>query len=394
MTEIVTIPDKIRTSDIPDSELNTIGKFSKKVIHHNAGAPTVADDTGLGYAVGSIWVDSTNGDMYTAVSVTAEDANWKNMDGDNVNDPFTLQGSTYGFYCGGDGPVRSEKITRITFAAPNDASDVAEMIGHRSQLYDGSCRNTTHSFICGGYTSPGYGSNPGGRYDIIERFSLTAPHAGADVGEMTEQKAVGASLTDGTTGLLCGGGTPGSLDKIEQFTLGGSPITATDTSAELITARNVVTGLSDAAGAKGYVVGGENPGPAQKIDSIEGVPIGISPGGSTSDYGELSTVWGWGGGSQSPTHGYIMGAYNPSLTDAIEKFPFATSGSTTDVGELSQAMANTAGCQGPAFLLSMGAQGPLGSLDRIDKVTYPSDAGGTDVGNLVDALMHGYGTEV
>ena len=28
MAEIVTIPDKIKTSDIPDSELNTIGKFN------------------------------------------------------------------------------------------------------------------------------------------------------------------------------------------------------------------------------------------------------------------------------------------------------------------------------------------------------------------------------
>ena len=44
MAEIVTIPDKVKTSDIPDSELNTIGKFSKKVIHHNAGAPTAANE--------------------------------------------------------------------------------------------------------------------------------------------------------------------------------------------------------------------------------------------------------------------------------------------------------------------------------------------------------------
>ena len=91
MAEIVTIPDKVKTSDIPDSELNTIGKFSKKVIHHFAGAPTAADDTGLGYAVGSIWVDSTNGDVYTCTVATAEDATWINMEGDSIN-LFQMQG--------------------------------------------------------------------------------------------------------------------------------------------------------------------------------------------------------------------------------------------------------------------------------------------------------------
>ena len=250
--------------------------------------------------------------------------------------------------------------------------------------------------MCGGFTSPGYGSNPGGRYDVIGRVSLTSPYAETDVGEMTETKDTGSSLTDGTKGLLCGGQTGPNThtDMIEQFTLGGSPITATDTSSELSGAINASASVSDAPAAKGYIMGGQLSPPAPTQSTIEGIPIGISPGGSTSDYGELSASFRESAGAGSPTHGYNWMGQNPSYVNAIEKFPFATSGSTTDVGELSQAMANTAGCQGPAFLLSMGAQGPLGSLDRIDKVTYPSDAGGTDVGNLVDALMHGYGTEV
>ena len=74
MTEIRTIPEKIIASGVKNTSIDTIGKFSKKVIHHNAGPPTAADDTGLGYAVGSIWVDTANGDMYTATDVTAEDA--------------------------------------------------------------------------------------------------------------------------------------------------------------------------------------------------------------------------------------------------------------------------------------------------------------------------------
>jgi hypothetical protein len=122
MAEIRTIPEKILASGIKDTSIDAVGKFSKKVIHHNAGAPTAADDTGLGYAVGSIWVDSTNGDMYTAVSVTAEDANWKNMEGDNVNDPFVAQGTTYGWIAGGSvdpisGVGSLDSITQFNFAS-------------------------------------------------------------------------------------------------------------------------------------------------------------------------------------------------------------------------------------------------------------------------------------
>jgi len=389
-------PDQIQTHEIKDATLE-VGKFSKKVVHVAAGAPAASNDTGEGYEQGSIWVDSTNGDMYVCTDHSAEDASWANMEGDDINPPFTLQGSTYGFYVGGDGPVRSDKVTRLTFAAPNDASDQAEMIGHRTNLFKGSCRNETHSFITGGYTYPGYGSNPGGRYDQIERMSLTAPYAGADVGEMTLARDLGSSLTDGTKALLVGGtgGSPAvRQDVIEQFTLGGSPITASDTSSELSGASRAHAGVSDSASAKGYIAGGTSP-PGSTFDTIEGVPIGIAPGGSTSDYGELSSAWQGGGGSQSSTHGYIMGGYSPSATDNIEKYPFGTSGSVTDVGEMSQAMGNPAGCQGPSNIFILGGiSNPGVTQNRIDKFSYPSDANASDVGNLVDALHYGYGTEV
>ena len=85
MAEIRTIPEKILASGIKDTSVDAVGKFSKKVIHHNAGAPTTAADTGLGYIAGSIWVDSTNGKLYTCLDATAESAVWANMEGDDIN---------------------------------------------------------------------------------------------------------------------------------------------------------------------------------------------------------------------------------------------------------------------------------------------------------------------
>ena len=185
MAEIVTIPDKIKTSDIPDSELNTIGKFSKKVIHHNAGAPDADDDTGSGYAVGSIWVDSTNGDVYTAVSVTAEDANWKNMEGDNVNDPFVAQGTTYGWIAGGtvepsgNPSIGSlDSITQFNFASPTGGTDVGNLAGARQGGSKGSIRSKTEGIHIGGYTS-----HPFALQDNIDSFTFAAPSTITDAGD-------------------------------------------------------------------------------------------------------------------------------------------------------------------------------------------------------------------
>ena len=156
---IETIPRKVKDAEIASDSIDHTA-IADSFIKTDSGDPAASNDTGEGYIVGSLWFNTTSGEQFVATSVSAEDAVWYGQLGEVINPPFTLEGSTYGFYVGGDGPVRSDKITRLTFAAPSDASDVAEMIGHRTNLTKGSCRNTTHSFITGGYTYSGYGSNP------------------------------------------------------------------------------------------------------------------------------------------------------------------------------------------------------------------------------------------
>ena len=52
------IPEKIQAHELKDETLES-GDMSKKVIHVNAGAPAKTDDTGLGYAAGTTWVNTT-----------------------------------------------------------------------------------------------------------------------------------------------------------------------------------------------------------------------------------------------------------------------------------------------------------------------------------------------
>ena len=65
----------------------TTAKVGKKIITTDSGDPALSNDTGEGYIVGSMWLNTTSGEQFVAVSVGAEDANWKGQKGNNINDP-------------------------------------------------------------------------------------------------------------------------------------------------------------------------------------------------------------------------------------------------------------------------------------------------------------------
>lgn len=63
------------------SDTSSWQTYSLKCNYAAAAAPTVNDDSGDGYTVGSIWVDTTNDDAYIAVDVTLGAAVWEQING-------------------------------------------------------------------------------------------------------------------------------------------------------------------------------------------------------------------------------------------------------------------------------------------------------------------------
>ncbi len=331
MAEIVTIPDKVKTSDIPDSELNTIGKFSKKVIHHNAGAPTTANDTGEGYAVGSIWVDSTNGDVYTCTASTAEDATWINMEGDDVNPPFVAQGTTYGWIAGGlvepsGNPSISalDSITQFNFAAPTAGTDVGNLSGARVSASKGSIRSSTEGIHIGGYTT-----HPFALHDDIDSFTFAAPSTITDAGDLGvgNIQSIGTT-TDGTSGFCMGGATPSRVNTVTKLAL-SSPYPQSD-NGELATATDRNVGFTDLTYA--YSVAGQTP---SYVDHIERLAFATTSG-TFADSGELVRATGGGAGASGPTKGFYAGGGGPPLNirHEIDTFTYAAPTTSADVGEL------------------------------------------------------------
>jgi len=378
MAEIVTIPDKIKTSDIPDSELNTIGKFSKKVIHHNAGPPTAADDTGLGYAAGSIWVDSTNGDTYTCTASTAEDATWINMEGDDINPPFVMQGATYGWIAGGiseGGPSSTalDEITRFTFASNAGGTDVGDMAGVRAGIARGSIRSSTQGFIAGGFSTPSWAF-----FENVDAFTFASPSTVTDAGDLGATVYDLASASDGTTGFAFGGVGSGMVDTCTKMVM-AAPHTVSD-NGEITAARDLVNGFSDLTYA--YCVAGSEP---SYTDTIERFPFAATSG-TFADAGEITRTVRGGAGCNGPTKGfYGGGSVGPNH---IDTFTFASPSTSADVGELGHNgngyLAGGSSSTDYAFFTG-GYSSTSVTTNAISKMAWTSTSGGsTDFGELTN----------
>ena len=79
----------------------TTAKVGKKIITTNSGDPAASNDTGEGYIVGSMWLNTTSGEQFVATGVDAENAVWMGQLGENINLIYH-QGSNYGWTVAGN----------------------------------------------------------------------------------------------------------------------------------------------------------------------------------------------------------------------------------------------------------------------------------------------------
>jgi len=386
MSEIRTIPETILASGIKDTSIDAVGKFSKKVIHHFAGAPTAADDTGLGYAAGSIWVDSTNGDMYTCTDSTAEDATWINMEGDDVNPPFVAQGTTYGWMAGGAScPSGSpsigglDSISRISFTAPAASVAVGELSSSRTTPSRGSIRSSTLALNVGGYRTHPSGAN----LDDMDSFTFTSPSTVTDIGEYATTTSHAGSTGDGTNGFVMGGDNPSKVDTVTKISL-TSPHPMSD-NGELSTTRSMNTGFTDLTYA--YSVTGSNP---PYVDTIERMAFATTSG-TFADSGELTRATGGGGGANGPTKGFYAGGAPPPLQirHQIDTFTYAAPTTSADVGELAGTqrayIGGGAASTDYAYFIAGTLDSPphTATVDSISRIPWSATSGGsTDFGEL------------
>jgi len=141
-----------------------------------------------------------------------------------------------------------------------------------------------------------------------------------------------------------------------------------------------------------YLSGGTY-GPTS-IDTIQKYAL---PSGTTvSDVGDLTEVKAYLAGQSSSTNGYTSGGLSPPLvptvTNAIEKFPFASDGNASNIGTLTLRRFGLTGQSSSTHGYSSGGREPPTSYQRaIDKFPFSADENASSVGNLITRKYEGAG---
>jgi hypothetical protein len=332
-----------------------------------ASASDPAIDTNPSGGVGTEWHNTTSGEVYICTDATAGENIWTNV-GAGSGDValWAYPGTTYGYAIEGSG--------RDKYSFASSSSGVST-----GSLSDGRDPFAGQSSALHGYCSGGLGGT-----DVIDKFPFATDANSTDVGNLFHGRNQCGDSSSSTHGYTYGGmdvapwGTNG--DTADKFTF-ASDADATDV-GNLQQARYGVHGNSSET--YGYAAGGVWTGHGGAAHIIE--KVAFASDGDTTDVGNLTHSPGRGdrtSGNSSTTHGYHAAGHAAAAgyTNVIDKHSFASDAGATDVGNLTQSKLGMAGSGDTTHAYWAG--GSTGSnINVIERNTYSSDGDATDVGNL------------
>ena len=341
-----------------------------------------AIDTNPDDGVGTLWLNTTNGCLFSCIDATTDDNVWINTANciDANIGSFHGTGRIAGYTMGGTevGGQTSEIIEKHSFTSDGDATDVGDLSlpkGHASGqssstdgYYSGgsSTGETTtsttaiekHSFTSdndsaltsdlliarsfpSGQSSKTHGYVSGGFFTqsqpTINKFLFSSESNVSNIGNMFQSRHATAGTNSSTHGYTTGGITnPPTVyrNTREKFSF-SSDGDAVEAGNDLI-ARTAIAGVSSST--DGYICGGFDETIFRTNitkHSFSSDNIVIEHGDILHGAGNVSEAGHGQVGTSSTTHGYIAGSINPTIAlDYIDKFSYASGGNTTDVGVL------------------------------------------------------------
>ena len=360
----------------------------------SASDPTISTNPSAG--LGAEWNNSTSGEMFICTDATAGANVWTNVGPGTGDIQPLIQGSSYGFYSGGN-TANVGPIEKFSFTSDGNATSHGDLMGV-SNPNDGACGTSsqTHGFAA----ISGNASMTPASFNGIQKFAFSSNTTGTDVGDMSEPRLYAAPSWNLTHGYASSGwanpnypGTPAGgspalyMNVIDKFPF-ASGGTATDHGDCINSVRQAAGHSSTTHGYQsgGYAVAGGG----THVNVIQ--KFAFASNTTATDVGNTLAVLGSCTGQSSETYGYTCGGYSgPPLINVIQKFPFASDTNSTDVGDL---LASLGYITGQSSTTHGYVSGGNPTTDTIQKFTFSTDANSTDVGNLSSAKHSGAGHQV
>ena len=377
MTEIEKTPDLITGDDIGSNVLDHT-LVADSFINVAASDPTVDNDTGQGYVVGSLWVNSTSGDVFQAIGVDAESAQWANQEGDDVNISPAWQGLSYAYEVGGGNvPGYGDEMSRWSITAPYAAADIGTLPHTMSQA--GTAVKGSTIFLSGGYSGP-----LSSTIDEISTYPAAASASTTDIGEAVNEQRNHGSGWSTTRGYCLSGQDDSSpaINTIMDYSL-SSPLSTSDV-AEGAAAKQYPASCDSETHT--FITGGWSPGPSA-VDNIYMYEKATT--NNSTDVGEVTmgNKYGSMGNSDNVNgYGFISGGGSPEV-DSISRFAFASPAPSTDVGEHASpfvAYGGSRGMSSPTYGHTVSrTTSPTNEVK--ERFAFSSPTSGADIGEVAQA---------
>ena len=351
----------------------------------NASDPVIATNPSGG--VGTVWQNTTSGEMYICTDATAGANVWINVgagSGDIIPIP-PYGGEAYGFGAGGQilttgGSAPHYYITnvieRFSFTSDGDATDWADLV--RSTKYSSGATSQTYGYTCmGSYAAPSATD-----HNVIQKYAMSSQSNSTDIGDALAAGSGSCGSSSQTHGYASGryvAPAPYS-DQIQKWSF-STDGNATDV-GNLLVGLNTPAGHSDWVGNYGWVSGGQ---PSTNVIQ----KFAFATDGDSTDVANMTTNKNAHHGTSSATYGYCSaGHIPPNCSNIIEKFSFANGTDATDVGDLVYGVylsGNTGQSSTTNGYLCTGAYGPSEYTNWIQKYSFTTDGNATDIGDLTES---------
>ena len=318
--------------------------------------------------VGTVWQNTTSGEMYICTDATAGQNTWINIGGGSGDiEPWGgYQGLTYGYTMQGYRGGYSNVIDRFSFTTDGNATDVGDVTVARN-AGTGGADGVAYGYCAGGHTgSP--------QSDIIDRFAFGSSSDAVDVGNLTVGRGEGVGSSYDKTHHYCHGGNGNNV--IDRYAFAASN-NATDV-GDLVHNPSGVGGACSPSYA--YAMGGY-PGPNNTIEKYSYAATATS-----TDVGDLykGTTWINSNGN-SQTYGYAFGGYGTpaAYLNQIQKWAYSSNSNSTDVGDMIYTGNSTNCCSSQTHVYVVGGGNASSQYTHIQKVPFATDGNSTDVGDLI-----------
>ena len=338
-------------------------------ITKNASDPAI--DTNPSGGLGTLWLNTTSGELFMLTDATTDSNVWFNTGGGTGNigeNGFSRGGTVSGYTSGGHAYNKVSTIDKFTFSSDANATSVGNLVQQRYSL-------TGHSSSTHGYSTGGFFLNNNYPHDTIDKFSFTVDGSATDVGDLTRPTRHMAGTSSTTHGYISGGATNANIhalafiDNVGKFSF-STDGNASDVStlSEAVHDNTGITSDNYAYSASGYGAAYAAISHIDKMDyASDSTAVNIADMSSTRE--------GLEGSQSSTTHGYCTNA------NGIDKFSFSSDADATDVGTLSVVRSQVAGQSSTTHGY---ASGGAGDSNVIDKFNFSTDGTATDVGDLTE----------